>query len=73
MASHGKKYPRQEHDPRRKVGRLELDQRMQAPTLTREQELAYMKQAAFKAMMEEAPGGGPVSQMGDAMLDKDNK
>jgi hypothetical protein len=76
MASYGKSYPNKAHDPRRKVGRPfnEVpEERMQEPTLTREQELAYMNQAAFEAMMKEAPGAGPVSQMGDAMLDRDNK
>jgi hypothetical protein len=46
---------------------------MQEPTLTPEQERAYMNTMAFDAMMREAPGSGPISQLGDAMLDKDNK
>jgi len=67
MASHGKSYPDRARDPRRQVGR------MQEPTLTPEQERAYMNTMAFDAMMREAPGSGPISQLGDAMLDKDNK
>jgi hypothetical protein len=46
---------------------------MQEPTLTPEQERAYMNFMSFDTMMREAPGSGPISQLGDAMLDKDDK
>jgi hypothetical protein len=76
MASHGKHYPDRSRDERRRVSRPYNEvpeRRMQEPTLTPEQERAYMNRMAFDAMMREAPGSGPVSQLGDAMLDKDNK
>jgi hypothetical protein len=76
MASRGKDYPDRSRDPRRQVSRPfneVTEQRMQAPTLTPEQERAYMNTMAFDAMMREAPGSGPISQLGDSMLKKDKK
>lgn len=68
MANHGKHYPDRSRDPRRQISRP-----MQEPTLTPEQERAYMNTMAYDAMMREAPGGGPISQLGDSMLKKDKK
>jgi hypothetical protein len=76
MANHGKHYPDRSRDPRRQVGRPYNEvpeSRMQEPTLTPEQARTYMNTMAFDAMMREAPGGGPISQLGDLMLEKDKK
>jgi len=63
MANHGKSYPDRSRDPRRQVSRTYL-----TPEQNREMELS-----AFDEMMREAPGTGPVSQLGDYMLDRYNK
>ena len=76
MASHGKSYPDRSRDERRRVSRPYNEvpeRRMQEPTLTPEQERAYMNTMAFDAMMREAPGGGPISQLGASMLKKDKQ
>lgn len=75
MASHGKSYPDRSRDNRRRPfkGYGVAEERMQSPTLTPEQERAYMDSAAFDAMMREAPGTGPIGQLGDYMLDRDKK
>lgn len=60
MASYGKSYPDRAGDPRRQISREQM--------IAREAELA-----AFDAMMREAPGTGPINELGDYMLKKDKK
>lgn len=60
MANHGKSYPDRSRDPKRQVS---LDSMM-----ARQAELD-----AFDAMMREAPGTGPINQLGDSMLDRYKK
>ena len=76
MASHGKSYPDRSRDERRIVSRPYNEvpeRRMQEPTMTPEQERAYMNAMSYDTMMREAPGGGAVSQLGDYMLNRDKK